>query len=29
VIMMPGSKSTASDPEWLKRQGWEKAIQRH
>ncbi|RBI67379.1 cobyric acid synthase CobQ [Vreelandella sulfidaeris] len=29
VIMLPGSKSTASDLEWLKRQGWDKAIQRH
>ncbi|MGO3863126.1 MAG: cobyric acid synthase [Halomonas sp.] len=29
VIILPGSKSTASDLEWLKRQGWDKAIQRH
>lgn len=29
VIMLPGSKSTASDLEWLKRQGWDKAIQHH
>lgn len=29
VIILPGSKSTASDLTWLKRQGWDKAIQRH
>lgn len=29
VIMLPGSKSTAGDLEWLKRQGWDSAIQRH
>ncbi|WP_035579923.1 cobyric acid synthase [Halomonas sp. TG39a] len=29
VIMLPGSKSTASDLAWLKRQGWDIAIQRH
>ncbi len=29
VIMLPGSKSTASDLAWLKRQGWDKALQRH
>lgn len=29
VIILPGSKSTASDLEWLKRQGWDKAIQHH
>ncbi|WP_386078166.1 cobyric acid synthase [Vreelandella sp. F11] len=29
VIILPGSKSTASDLEWLKRQGWDNAIQRH
>ncbi|MCL7930079.1 cobyric acid synthase [Halomonas llamarensis] len=29
VIILPGSKSTASDLAWLKRQGWDKAIQRH
>ncbi|PRY64004.1 adenosylcobyric acid synthase (glutamine-hydrolysing) [Vreelandella songnenensis] len=29
VIILPGSKSTASDLAWLKRQGWEAAIQRH
>ena len=29
VIILPGSKSTAGDLEWLKRQGWDKAIQRH
>ncbi|AJY50367.1 cobyric acid synthase [Halomonas sp. KO116] len=29
VIILPGSKSTASDLDWLKRQGWDKAIQRH
>ncbi|AQU82719.1 MULTISPECIES: cobyric acid synthase [unclassified Halomonas] len=29
VILLPGSKSTASDLAWLKRQGWEAAIARH
>ncbi|RUR40809.1 cobyric acid synthase [Vreelandella populi] len=29
VIILPGSKSTASDLGWLKRQGWEEAIKRH
>lgn len=29
VIILPGSKSTASDLAWLKRQGWEAAIARH
>ncbi|SDN86424.1 cobyric acid synthase [Vreelandella arcis] len=29
VIILPGSKSTVSDLAWLKRQGWDKAIQRH
>ncbi|MBE0404561.1 cobyric acid synthase [Halomonas citrativorans] len=29
VIILPGSKSTASDLAWLKRQGWDNAIQRH
>ncbi|MEA2119288.1 cobyric acid synthase [Halovibrio sp. HP20-50] len=29
VIILPGSKSTASDLQWLKRQGWDNAIQRH
>lgn len=29
VIILPGSKSTTSDLAWLKRQGWESAIQRH
>ena len=29
VIILPGSKSTASDLDWLKRQGWDNAIQRH
>ncbi|MDR5887355.1 cobyric acid synthase [Vreelandella janggokensis] len=29
VIILPGSKSTASDLAWLKRQGWDRAIQRH
>lgn len=29
VILLPGSKSTASDLAWLKRQGWEAAITRH
>ncbi|MEL7980548.1 cobyric acid synthase [Vreelandella titanicae] len=29
VIMLPGSKSTASDLAWLKQQGWDNAIQRH
>lgn len=29
VIILPGSKSTASDLAWLRRQGWDKAIQRH
>ncbi|RUR30602.1 cobyric acid synthase [Vreelandella nanhaiensis] len=29
VIILPGSKSTASDLAWLKQQGWEEAINRH
>ncbi|MBB3232621.1 cobyric acid synthase [Halomonas stenophila] len=29
VILLPGSKSTASDLAWLRRQGWEAAIRRH
>ena len=29
VIILPGSKSTASDLAWLKQQGWDNAIQRH
>lgn len=29
VIILPGSKSTASDLAWLKHQGWEDAIDRH
>ncbi|GEN29325.1 cobyric acid synthase [Halovibrio variabilis] len=29
VIILPGSKSTASDLEWLKNEGWDKAIKRH
>ena len=29
VIILPGSKSTASDLAWLKHQGWDNAIQRH
>ncbi|MDK9688932.1 cobyric acid synthase [Halomonas sp. LC1] len=29
VIVLPGSKSTASDLAWLKRQGWDAAITRH
>jgi adenosylcobyric acid synthase len=29
VILLPGSKSTASDLAWLKHQGWEEAIARH
>ncbi|XUO88985.1 cobyric acid synthase [Halomonas sp. KM072] len=29
VIILPGSKSTASDLAWLKRQGWDAAITRH
>lgn len=29
AIILPGSKSTASDLAWLKRQGWDKALQRH
>ncbi|XKE47477.1 cobyric acid synthase [Halomonas organivorans] len=29
VILLPGSKSTASDLAWLRRQGWEAAIHRH
>ncbi|MGO2148988.1 cobyric acid synthase [Halomonas sp.] len=29
VIILPGSKSTAHDLAWLKRQGWEAAIKRH
>ncbi|WP_249975404.1 cobyric acid synthase [Vreelandella olivaria] len=29
VIILPGSKSTASDLAWLKRQGWEEGINRH
>ncbi|WP_447556074.1 cobyric acid synthase [Vreelandella sp. EE22] len=29
VIILPGSKSTASDLTWLKRQGWPEVIARH
>ncbi|UYG08766.1 cobyric acid synthase [Halomonas sp. M4R1S46] len=29
VILLPGSKATASDLGWLRRQGWESAIRRH
>ncbi|MCE7519094.1 cobyric acid synthase [Vreelandella titanicae] len=29
VVILPGSKSTASDLAWLKQQGWDNAIQRH
>ncbi|WP_136255232.1 cobyric acid synthase [Onishia niordana] len=29
VILLPGSKSTASDLAWLRAQGWEPAIRRH
>jgi len=29
VIVLPGSKSTASDLAWLKRQGWDAAMTRH
>ncbi|CBV41728.1 cobyric acid synthase [Halomonas elongata] len=29
VILLPGSKSTVSDLAWLRREGWEMAIQRH
>ena len=29
VIVLPGSKSTASDLAWLKRQGWDAATTRH
>ena len=29
LIILPGSKSVASDLEWLRREGWEAAIQRH
>ncbi|WP_016854513.1 cobyric acid synthase [Halomonas smyrnensis] len=29
VILLPGSKSTASDLAWLRREGWEPAIRRH
>ncbi|MGY4876344.1 cobyric acid synthase [Vreelandella aquamarina] len=29
VIILPGSKSTASDLTWLKQQGWDTAIARH
>lgn len=29
VIILPGSKSTISDLEWLKRQGWVETINRH
>ncbi|MGM0825752.1 MAG: cobyric acid synthase [Pseudomonadota bacterium] len=29
VIILPGSKSTATDLAWLKRQGWDTAIKRH
>lgn len=29
VIILPGSKSTASDLAWLRRQGWREAIARH
>jgi len=29
LIILPGSKSVQADLAWLKRQGWEQAIQRH
>ncbi|QJQ94897.1 MULTISPECIES: cobyric acid synthase [Halomonadaceae] len=29
LIILPGSKSTRADLEWLRAQGWEAAIQRH
>lgn len=29
LIILPGSKSTCRDLQWLKAQGWERAIQRH
>ncbi|WP_166261823.1 cobyric acid synthase [Marinobacter salicampi] len=29
VILLPGSKSTRNDLEWLRRQGWDTAIRRH
>lgn len=29
LVILPGSKSTRSDLEWLRAQGWEAAIQRH
>ncbi|MFC3283465.1 cobyric acid synthase [Litchfieldella rifensis] len=29
LIVLPGSKSTRSDLEWLRRQGWETATRRH
>ncbi|GGX82461.1 cobyric acid synthase [Litchfieldella qijiaojingensis] len=29
LIILPGSKSTRADLEWLRTQGWETAIQRH
>lgn len=29
LIILPGSKSTRSDLEWLRAQGWENAIRRH
>jgi len=29
VILLPGSKSTRTDLDWLREQGWDSAIQRH
>ncbi|PMR78755.1 cobyric acid synthase [Billgrantia endophytica] len=29
LILLPGSKSTRADLDWLRRQGWEAVIQRH
>ncbi|MCH4561562.1 cobyric acid synthase [Halomonas sp. EGI 63088] len=29
LLILPGSKSTRSDLDWLRRQGWETAIRRH
>ena len=29
LIILPGSKNTRADLEWLRQQGWESAIQRH
>ncbi|MCP4127814.1 MAG: cobyric acid synthase CobQ, partial [Gammaproteobacteria bacterium] len=29
LIIMPGSKSVQADLQWLKRQGWDRAISRH